>query len=500
MSDFLALDWEHRQVCGLDAEVSADGVVVRQAFVLDWPDGKSPDVDVPAAGSWLVEQFQKLGLTPKPVLVTVPREDAVVRVIEVPNVSDSELPDVVKYQAASKSARSLDTMLLDFLPLPTRPGIAGREVLVATIGKEVVDAMRLVLSRTGCELAGISLTAPALVELVARCEKTEPPLDPQGTELTIIIHGQRVEIAFLRQRSLLLTHSARLPDDATDADRQRQAVVAEVNRSLVALKRQFEDASVSRTWIWGDAESCRQLGEVIGKRFHCAVKVADPLKSPGITAIGINNVGSHALFTGPAGLLLSQAGKLTESLDFLHPRQPVVPKDFRRLYGLSAAAAAVVIFGSAFWIRSVKVNNRSEDARKAQAAATDITDQLRMSKSAVEAADIVQKWNSPHASWLDRLSELTTVNESTERRYFSKLTMQSVAGVNGEIIGNCFAKDRDDVEDLSIKLSARPGIVVPVPEPKGKGSDGDYTARFDLKITWRPVEAKAAKITPPEKK
>ena len=101
MSDFLALDWEHRQVCGLDAEVSKAGVRVRQAFTLTWPEGKSPDVDAPAAGGWLNEQFQTLGLIAKRVLVTVPREDVVVRVLEVPNVPDAELPEVVKFQAAA---------------------------------------------------------------------------------------------------------------------------------------------------------------------------------------------------------------------------------------------------------------------------------------------------------------------------------------------------------------------------------------------------------------
>ena len=125
MPDFIALDWEHLQVCGLDAEVTAAGVRVHQAFTLTWPEGKSPDVDALAAGGWLHEQFQSLGLTAKSVLVTVPREDAVVRVLEVPDVPDAELPDVVRFQAAAKSTRPLDTQLLDYLPLPRREGAAG---------------------------------------------------------------------------------------------------------------------------------------------------------------------------------------------------------------------------------------------------------------------------------------------------------------------------------------------------------------------------------------
>lgn len=214
MPDFLALDWEHGQVCGLDAEVTNSGVRVRKAFTLKWPEGKSPWEDAPAAGGWLNEQFKSLGLIAKSVLVTVPREDAVVRMLEVPNVSDAELPNVVRFQAAAKSTRPLDSLLLDFLPLPRREGVAGREVLVATIGREVLDPLKLVLLRTGCELAGVSLTATAMAELIARLEKSDPP-PPQSVELAIISHEHLVEITLLRDRALLLTHAARLPDDAT---------------------------------------------------------------------------------------------------------------------------------------------------------------------------------------------------------------------------------------------------------------------------------------------
>ena len=349
MPDFLALDWEHGQVCGLDAEVTSSGVRIRKAFTLKWPEGKSPTEDAPAAGGWLNEQFQSLGLTAKSVLVTVPREDAVVRVIEVPNVPDSELPNVVRFQAAAKSTRSLDTLLLDFLPLPRRTGVAGREVLVATIGRELLDPMKLVLLRTGCELAGVSLTAPAMAELVARLEKSDPPA-PLSVELAIVWHEHLVEITLLRDRALLLTHAARLPDDATTPERQQQAIVAEVNRSLVALKRQHPELSLTRTWLWGEPASLNGLAAVLRKRFGCEVNVEDPLVLPGLTFDASGPVTSHALFTGPVGLLFGQSSRRAEPLDFLHPRQAVEPRDLRRVYGtISSAAALALIVGSFGW-------------------------------------------------------------------------------------------------------------------------------------------------------
>lgn len=489
MPDFLALDWEHNQVCGLDAEVTKSNVRVRRAFALTWPEGKSPDVDAPAAGGWLSEQFQRLGLTAKSVLVTVPREDAVVRVLEVPNVPDAELPDVVKFQAAAKSARTLDTQLLDFLPLPPREGVSGREVLVATIGKEVVDSLRLVLSRTGCELAGISLTAPAMVELIARLVPAETA-SPNAVELTIIRHEQRVEISLLRQRGLLLTHSARLPDDAADPDRQRQAIVAEVNRSLVALKRQHPELTLSHAWMWGDADESRSLGEVISKRFGCDFKAVDPLTVPGLTLEGQNGVGSHALFTGPAGLLLQQVDPLSGRLDFLHPRQAVVPRDPRRVIVPAAVAATLLIVLGAWGIRASRIGTLREDITVERDAAKSIDNKLKSkaTQDSVKAAESIQKWADQRVVWLDRFNELSQTMQGTDRRYLIKLTAQpGSGGALGTLRGIGFAKDRTDIEELNAQLT-RNGATVHPHEIDRPGSDADYPFRFDLDASWRPAK------------
>lgn len=488
MSDFLALDWEHRQICGLDAEVTSTGVRVRKAFAMTWPEGKSPDVDVPAAGSWLAEQFATLGLTAKQVLVTLPREDAVVRVLEVPNVPDAELPNVVKFQAAAKSARQLDSMLLDYLPLPPRDGVAGREVLVATIGREVLDALTLVLSRTGCELAGVSLTAPALVELIARLEKTDPP-PRHAVELAIVAHEQRVEISLVRDRALLLTHSARLPDDATTPDREQQAIVAEVNRSLVSLKRQHPEMTLSRTWLWGEPTKLHGLAGVLRKRFGCEVHVEDPLVQPGLTFASGGEVSSHALFTGPVGVLFGRAGGITQSLDFLHPRQAVVPRDLKRLWGSVGSTAAAVLLISAFGWRWYEVSSLEAATLDYNQKADRLKKELDGAAGMVKNVDTISRWADQRVSWLDRLFDLSEAMQGTDRRYLRKLNcMPGSGGVVGTVRGDGFAKEREDIDALTTRLLNNEGVTVVPHEQKRDGADGDYPFRFDLDVAWRPVK------------
>ncbi len=490
MPDFLALDWEHSQVCGLDAEVTPSGVRVRKAFTLKWPEGKSPWEDAPAAGGWLNEQFKSLGVTAKSVLVTVPREDAVVRVLEVSNVTDAELPNVVRFQAAAKSTRPLDSMLLDFLPLPRRDGVTGREVLVATIGREVLDPLKLVLLRTGCELAGVSLTATAMAELIARLERSDPP-PPQSVELAIIAHEKLVEITLLRDRALLLTHAARLPDDATTPEREQQAIVAEVNRSLVALKRQHPELALSRTWLWGDPSSLHGLAGVLRKRFSCDVNVEDPLVLPGLTFEGDGSVASHALVTGPVGLLFGQTGRRSESLDFLHPRQPVVPRDLKRLYGTASSAAAVLLIVGAFGWRWNEVRLMEKETAEHRVETDSLKKENEGSAAMVKNVNAIGKWTDQRVAWLDRLFELSEAMEGTDRRYLTKLNGQpGAAGIVGVVRGDGFAKDRDDIDDLSAKLASHEGVTVTPHQVARPGTDGDYPWKFDLDVSWKPVKKK----------
>lgn len=494
MPNFLALDWEHGQVCGLDAEVTPAGVRVRKAFTLTWPEGKSPTQDAPAAGSWLTEQFRSLGLTAKNVLVTLPREDAVVRVLELPNVSDAELPNVVRFQTAAKSTRPLDSLLLDFLPLPRRDGVAGREVLVATIGREVLDPLKLVLSRTGCELAGVSLIAPAMTELVARLEKSDPP-PPESVELSIITYEQTVEISLLRDRALLLTHAARLPDDADSAERKQQAIVAEVNRSLVALKRQHPELTLSRTWLWGDPTSLHGLAAVLRKRFACEVNVEDPLVLPGLTFDKDGQIASHALFTGPVGLLFGQSGRRVESLDFLHPRQPVEPRDLRRLYGTAASVAAALLIVVAFGWRWYTVSSLESETFRHRTESEQLKKEIDGSAVMIKNVNAIGKWTDQRVAWLDRLFELSNAMEGTDRRYFTKLNGQpGAAGIVGVVRGDGFAKDRDDVDDLATTLSANEGVTVTPHKVEKGGNDGDYPWKFDLDVSWKPVSKKGSGV------
>src|ERR1700722_10365310 len=151
MSEFLALDWDDQQLLALDAQVAPTSVHVRKRVHFEWTAEARPFEHAEAAGKQLRLELDRVGVAATKALVSLPREEAVVRLLELPECSDDELPELVRLQAATRSAVPLDRLLLDFLPLPRIAGIAGRRVLMVTLGKPAADRIQAVLTAAGLQ-------------------------------------------------------------------------------------------------------------------------------------------------------------------------------------------------------------------------------------------------------------------------------------------------------------------------------------------------------------
>src|SRR5436190_16410348 len=196
MPDYLAMEWEHAHVCGVLAQVSPGRVRVTRTFVIPRPNAS-------ASGSgalqldWLRPELVKLGIEGGQVLVALPRDEAIVKRIELPDVADEELPGMVRLQAGAKSSVALDELCLDFIPLPKRNELPGREVLMATIPRQTLDEVTTVCKSAGLDAKVLGLTAAAVAEFIARAEKSVDNA-VGGASLVVARHGNRVEISVLR--------------------------------------------------------------------------------------------------------------------------------------------------------------------------------------------------------------------------------------------------------------------------------------------------------------
>ncbi|MEX1095298.1 MAG: pilus assembly protein PilM [Planctomycetales bacterium] len=477
MSDFIALDWERQHLIGLDAHSAKGRVHIRQCFRLAWPEECA--ADAARAGKWLKQELHQLGVKARQVLVSLPREEAVVRQLDVPDVPDHELPELVRLQAETKSASSLDRLVLDFLPLPRSAEAAGRQVLVVTIPREKLERLRGVIDAAGLELVSVGISPVGAAELVARTDRTQAASGE--TTLVVARTGKRVEISLMRQNQLLFTHSTQLhgDDDETDS----RAALAEIRRTLGAQARVDAAMSVARARIIGTEDENSTLRRLLAEHLECQVDAIDPLSDAPITVESIDTSHRHSAYAGPLGMLLAGQGPLVPAVDFLHPREPVVRRDLRKLkLGLAAAGVALglaALYGNTLW--------RVRGLDRQIAEMNDEVDRLAKSvengKPQVAAALVVDDWNRHTVDPLARLVDLDGPLPGSQRLYLKSYSVLPATGTGTpRIEGVGFAKERHDVQSLADDLSAR-GYAVQPRTIARETDDSEYPWRADLRFS-----------------
>ena len=65
--------------------------------------------------------------------IVFPRDQVTVHRVQLPPVPDSEVPDLLRMQAALKLTVPVETVCMDFTPLPLQAGAATRDVLLVTV-------------------------------------------------------------------------------------------------------------------------------------------------------------------------------------------------------------------------------------------------------------------------------------------------------------------------------------------------------------------------------
>ena len=495
MSDYLAIEWEHAHVCGVLAHVLPGRVRVTRTFVIS-----RPSVSASSSGAlqldWLRPELTKLGIGGAPVLVALPRDEAIVRRIELPDVADDELPGMVKLQAGAKSSVALEELCLDFMPLPKRGELPGREVLVATIPRQTLEEVTSVCQSAGLEAKVIGLTAAAVAEFVARAENSTADT-AAGASLVVARHGNRVEISVLRRSHLLFSHSSRLSDTATG--QEAQAIVAEVSRALVALRGTAADVKIERAWTLVSAAEHEQLAESLHRRLSCEVKSLDPFAWIERDASVADAVADRSLFAGPIGMLLARSDARVPAIDFLSPRRPPAKRDTRKQRLVAAGAAAGVLVlalgGYQWW--------RLADQESQIAALTDeanaLNEKIKKAEPVTRAEALVTQWRTDGEDWLDELVALDGRMPATEQVYLKSLNLKPKSGTTeANIVLEGFARDRAEALKLNDTFLAtgdrlRGGTLV----EKAAAKEVEYYKwSFTKEIRLTEQSAKKAKTSP----
>ena len=378
-------------------------VHVRKRVHFEWTAEARPFEHAEAAGKQLRLELDRAGIGATKALVSLPREEAVVRLLELPECSDDELPELVRLQAATRSAVPLDRLLLDFLPLPRLENVAGRRVLMVTLGKVPADRIQAILTSAGLEAAGILLSAVGTSEIVAHQPRVSGASDEAAT-LIVSRSGSRLEITAIWRKQILFMHaanvSAHLPPEAGISQ-----ILAETSRATVALSQAAPGIRIGSGWLLSSAAELAGLPEAFRQRFGFEFQTLDTaFRTPGVQA-DFDPAGTTGQTAFSAlGLLFGQADGLVSSIDFLHPRKTVVKPDRRRLRqvlaGGAVLATVVAIFAGIHMrvvrlddeIAKMEADNASRDSTlKKNAALGDRQDARRLDRSQHRLARSIPK-------------------------------------------------------------------------------------------------------------
>ena len=189
-----------RKVVGLDvepthlaaAEAVANGhVAVERAAVAPFApglvrDGGVPDPDGLGAA---MKDFFSCHKLPKRVRLGVANQRIVVRIIDLPLLTDSkELDAAVRFQAQEHIPMSLDQAVLDFHPLgqvQTEQGERSRVVLVAA-RRDMIERLLAAVRAAGLRAEGIDLSAFAMIRALGAVPGAEPV---EGASLYVSVGG-----------------------------------------------------------------------------------------------------------------------------------------------------------------------------------------------------------------------------------------------------------------------------------------------------------------------
>lgn len=419
-------------------------------------------LDSVAIGHWLRQKLDAQGITTRHAVLVLPRQSAMLKLIDIPNVPHDELASLVLLQAESRFARPLDELCCDFLKLPGKPF-----VLLASVPRQTLDLQTSILSEAGLE----TLTAT-----IGELNLTHH--DPDS-----LIGGAQLSVTATQDHAELILSQAGIPMAAMtvrrtgDEAHDRRSLAAAVARMIASLPASLDVAHVGSVALFDS---------------HAAQLVPNGASIEQPQAITIRLMESQDTAIEPAlPMSLASRAAPNDSLDLLNPRRPVDPiaMSRRRAQRWGLAAAALVCLGAFFAYE----HSRTLNAEIAQLKRRDaeLTKLIERGQTLLGTASFVEDWRHSQVDWPRELSHFVEQLPARDRAYLTRLTLDIAPDSSVPMLrASGLARETSDVLQLHQQLlteqagySLQPHAIEPNPQ------DPLFKSRFDIEAAGLPRES-----------
>jgi len=398
------------------------------------------------------------------------------------------------------------------------------EVLVAGVKKEIVERHLHI-----AEAAGLKLTALGLRPCAnARCIGVRSAADQPHAVGLISFRSDEVTIEFVVDQSVVFSRvaSVTLPSHEPGRDTSGfhsvpdltrpskdfiPSILTEIVRSLHSYESTVRHCPVAKFLVVGGTSAEPALVSALQQRFPMPCERFVPS-----SAFNVEGVDKESGAGALAALGLALGAQDAEGLpfDFLHPKRPLVPRNWGRIKVLAAVGVgALLLFGLA-GLRSYQMGRRLQIKEQVQAQVTQAEKNRPLFRDMRAKAKVVRDWTAEKRHWLDHYALLSALLPPSQDVYLTSLSTGargmihlSVQARNGEILAQMDKRLREAGYEV------KPLAVTPATDKFGYPfrSSVELTLTSKMKYDLKPagtasrpadedsVEPPAPDIAPPAK-
>ena len=488
MPSLLAIDWDQRHLHLVAVQTHRRGV--RVEWAADWDMGDDLTVrTAEAIGKRLRDYLKADGITAGAALVAVGRERVILKDVRFPQVSASEEPALVRFQATKDVTDSPDSLEVDYSVRPAPSGF-DRQATAVLSRKDQLSAIRTLCKNAGLKLLGVAPRPFGASAVLERCLQAGGGALPADSVVGVLTVGQRwAELCLVRGHELLLARS--LPAGSV--------LVGEVKRSLAVFAAQNAAdprlAGPTVLYVFGNGQS---PAAALAEALPCGVEPLSPLTiADGIAPTAED----QASLAGAVGLAQRWAalGKLPINLAAPKRMQAAGSPTRRRglLYGAAAALVLIAAIGVMYWTLGKRTAQITELTR----AGKKLDEQLKSLEQERADIDAVKEWDQGSIPMLDELYDLAArfpfekgirVNQFTVEVLGPKPQGQQPKGAKDpkepkeqpvarvRITGINQSNQDHQIFALRDTINRDPHLKATIDGPKSIGQGREFTIRVDV--------------------
>jgi len=366
-----------------------------------------PDAAVPALR-------EMLGVAGAPCIVALPRQDAMLGLLELPTDDEAELRSMARMALVRDYGVEGVETLSDFQRVSSESGVT--RILGASATRSRVDDAS---ARAGAPVGRVSLRTLGMLALVRTSDAFRA-----GRTMVVDLSAAGLECTLIEQGAVVFTRGAALADASDDA--RHAASLVEIRRAFAALRAGSQSAPVDRVLLAGSASAATALLPQLAAVAQCSAIRLDSHPLVGFSSGDIREQACADCWP-LAGLLLEDDAALDpagHAIDILHPT-PLIDVAARLRQRVLMVAGLMVVGALAGWTFGARswrdFEAQHDDLLKKAQNASPVRNQYRRDELRVKH---IEAYRALAPSWLAHFDALRRFAPDPSSVVLDSLTAQ----------------------------------------------------------------------------